>query len=185
MEGLMVPTDILVDGYFMTVMVTQLTSHVTTAQGGVEMNLSNFCPIPLAWAPYFLHFKPPYKALEILRVVVASLDDVTHPTQVLAPLLDCGCRAACTQLGVNTMDRTTRPRLEAYCSPCSSHQVDEVKTDPMIPEGWQAHDCCITNGGPFLRTGALRWSYIHCILIKGVNHARNFEDPGGLLLATV
>jgi hypothetical protein len=104
MEEVVVPTDALVDAYFATPTATHLIPQVTPAQGGVEMNLSNICPIPPAWAPYFLDFKTPYEALEMARILVASLDDVTHRAQA-APLLDW-MRAACTHLGPNAVDRT-------------------------------------------------------------------------------
>jgi hypothetical protein len=57
--------------------------QATAAQGGVEMNLSNLIPIPLAWAPYFMDFKSPYEALEMAQLLIASLDNVTHWTMLL------------------------------------------------------------------------------------------------------
>jgi hypothetical protein len=104
MEEVVVPTAALVDGYFATATATHLMPQVTTAQGGVEMNLSNLCPIPLAWAPYFMDFKEPYAALEMARMLMASLDSAAHRT-LAAPLLDW-MRAACTHLGPNAADRT-------------------------------------------------------------------------------
>jgi hypothetical protein len=103
MEEVTVPPDAWLDGYFATPTATHLIPQVTTAQGGVEMNLSNFCPLPLAWAPYFLDFKEPYEALKLGRLLVASLDDPTHRAHA-SPLLDW-MRAACTRLGPNAADR--------------------------------------------------------------------------------
>jgi hypothetical protein len=71
-EMMMVPTDYaLVDNCFATATATYLLPQVTMARGGVEMNLSNFCPLPpagLAWAPSFLDCKSPQQeALERWR----------------------------------------------------------------------------------------------------------------------
>jgi hypothetical protein len=59
----------------------------TRGGGGVDMNLSNSCPIPLAWTPYFMDFRAPTEAVHMARLLVASLEDVTHRMQA-APLLD-------------------------------------------------------------------------------------------------
>jgi hypothetical protein len=57
MEEVCVPLDTLVDLYFANPRAEKLMPAVTEALGGVLMNLSNLCPIPLAWAPYFMNFK--------------------------------------------------------------------------------------------------------------------------------
>jgi hypothetical protein len=102
MEAVTVPSDGLVDGYFATATATHLMPHLTIVQGGVEMNLSNFCPLPLAWVPYFMDFKSPHKALQMGRILVASLEDASHRARA-APLLEW-MRAACTRLGPNVVD---------------------------------------------------------------------------------
>jgi hypothetical protein len=103
LEEVAVPTDVLVGGYFGTATATYLMPQVTVNQGGVEMNLTNLCPIPLAWAPYFMDFKTPYEALEMARILVTGLEDATLRT-LASPLLDWS-RAACTRLGANATDR--------------------------------------------------------------------------------
>jgi hypothetical protein len=103
MEEVSVPPEALVDTYFALATATHLMTHTTAAQGGVRMNLANFCPIPLAWAPYFLDFKTPHEALLMGRKLIASLDDASHRARA-DPMLDW-LRAACTRLGVNATDR--------------------------------------------------------------------------------
>jgi hypothetical protein len=67
------------------------------------MNLSNLCPIPTAWAPYFLDFKNPYDALKMGRLLMATLTTVADRNRA-APLLDW-LRATCVRLGPNAADR--------------------------------------------------------------------------------
>jgi hypothetical protein len=79
MEEVMMPLDALVDAYFASAMATNLMPQVTMTQGGgVETNLSNFCPIPLAWAPYFLDSKLPFETLKMGWLLVASLAEANH-----------------------------------------------------------------------------------------------------------
>jgi hypothetical protein len=104
MEEVTVPSDALVDAYFATETATHLMPQVTLGQGGVAMHLSNFCPVPLAWAPSFLDSKRPFEALQMGRRLVASLTDAGHRARA-APLLDW-IRAACTHLGPNGADQT-------------------------------------------------------------------------------
>jgi hypothetical protein len=103
MEEVIVPTDAQVDAYFLTPTAENLLPPMTVAQGGVAMNLSNMCPIPLAWAPYFMDFKTPQEALRMGQALIATLGDVTHRTRA-APLLDW-LRATCVRLGPNAVDR--------------------------------------------------------------------------------
>ena len=77
-EEVTTPPDALVDAYFATATAAHLMPYVSKAQGGVNMNLSNFCPIPLAWAPYFLDSKKPREALGMGHLLVASLTEVDH-----------------------------------------------------------------------------------------------------------
>jgi hypothetical protein len=69
----------------------------------MDMNLSNLCPIPLAWVPYFLDFKTPHKALQMGRLLLATLETVAQRTRA-SLVLDWLC-AACMQLGPNAVDR--------------------------------------------------------------------------------
>jgi hypothetical protein len=103
MEEVIVPSDAQVTAYFTNPTALEVMPSATVAQGGVSMNLSNLCPIPLAWAPYFLDFKAPYEALTMGKRLMATLDDVAHRTRA-APLLDW-LRATCLRLGPNADDR--------------------------------------------------------------------------------
>jgi hypothetical protein len=49
MEEVTVPSDAQVDAYFATATALDVMADVTVPQGGVQMNLANLCPIPLAW----------------------------------------------------------------------------------------------------------------------------------------
>jgi hypothetical protein len=84
MEAVMVPSEAQVAAYFANPAALEVTPSTTVAQGGVNMNLWNLCPIPLAWAPYFIDFKAPFKALTMGRALMATLDDVAQCTR--APL---------------------------------------------------------------------------------------------------
>jgi hypothetical protein len=75
LEGVTVPTDVMVDAYFSLPTAENLVAQPTVAQGTLDMNLANFCPIPLAWAPYFLGNKSPYEALITVRKLVATMTD--------------------------------------------------------------------------------------------------------------
>jgi hypothetical protein len=87
MESVTVPSEAQVLAYFANPAALDLMPSVTVAQGGVDMNLSNLCPIPLAWAPYFMDFKTPREAWEMGKALVATLGDVAHRTRT-APLAD-------------------------------------------------------------------------------------------------
>jgi hypothetical protein len=103
MEEVIVPSDAQVDAYFNVRTAENLMPAVTVANGGTIMRLCNFCPIVLAWAPYFLDTKRPYEALQMGRELVASLPEAAERTRA-APMLDW-LRAACTRLGPAAGDR--------------------------------------------------------------------------------
>jgi hypothetical protein len=54
------------------------------------MNISNFCPIPLAWAPYFMDFKTPFEALKMGRNLMVTLLDVAEWTEQLPSSIGYG-----------------------------------------------------------------------------------------------
>jgi hypothetical protein len=87
MEEVTVPLDTQVDTYFATPAAENLMPPTTVAQGRVDMNLANLCPIPLAWAPYFLDFKAPYDALKMGRALMGTLDNVEQRT-CASPVVD-------------------------------------------------------------------------------------------------
>jgi hypothetical protein len=80
MEAVTVPSEIKVKSYFSNPSVENLLPGMTKAQGGVNMKLSNMCPIPLAWAPYFLDFQTPHAALQMGWALIAMLGNVEHQT---------------------------------------------------------------------------------------------------------
>jgi hypothetical protein len=99
MEEVTIQSDALVDTYFASPVAENLMPQLTVAQSSVAMKLSNSCPIPTAWAPYFLDLKTPFEALQMKDMLVATMTDVGNCTQA-APLLGLlqGC---CVQLGTN------------------------------------------------------------------------------------
>jgi hypothetical protein len=104
MEAMVVPLDGQVMAYFATPTALDVMPSTKVAQGGINMNLSNLCPIPSAsWVPYFMDFKAPFKALKMEKLLIATLDTVEQRTRV-APLLDW-LRAGCMRLGPNANDR--------------------------------------------------------------------------------
>jgi hypothetical protein len=103
MEAIVVPSEVQVATYFVNPVAENLLPGAPVAQGGVTMNLSNMCPIPLVWAPYFLDFKTPHAALQMGHALIATLGTVAHRTQA-APLLDW-LRATWLRLGPNAADR--------------------------------------------------------------------------------
>jgi hypothetical protein len=44
----------------------------------VNMNLSNLCPIPMAWAPYCMDFKTPHEALQMGSILLGTLTTVAN-----------------------------------------------------------------------------------------------------------
>jgi hypothetical protein len=83
MEEVCIPSDAIVDAYFAGPAAAELMPATTVPLGGVEMNLSNLCPIPLAWAPYFLDFKTPHEALQMRRVLLGTLTTVADRNRLL------------------------------------------------------------------------------------------------------
>jgi hypothetical protein len=104
MEEVCVPSAALVDAYFAGPTAVDLMPGTTEPLGGVNMNLSNLCPIPMAWVPYFLDFKTPHEALQMGRVLMGMLTSVAKRNCV-APLLDW-LRGSCVRMGVNAAMRT-------------------------------------------------------------------------------
>jgi hypothetical protein len=97
MEGTTVPSGAQVDAYFNAPGHLDLTTHQRVQLGSTNMNLSNICPLPTAWAPYFMDYKSPYEALKTGRLLIAGLPMVKERTRA-APLLDW-LQAACVRLG--------------------------------------------------------------------------------------
>jgi hypothetical protein len=148
MEEVTVPPDALVDSYFATPTATHLMPPVSMAQGGVKMNLSNFCPIPLAWAPYFLDSKKPVEALNMGRLLVASLTEVDHRARA-SPLLDW-IRAACTRLGPNAVDRDRSVLNQGYEPTAPDARVIKWMKNKLAPyqQAGLVPPAPILQGGP-------------------------------------
>jgi hypothetical protein len=89
--------------YFAGPGAENLMPGTTVPQGGVDMNFSNMCQIPLAWAPYFLDFKAPHVALEMGQALISTLGTVKQCTRV-APIIDW-LQATCVRLGPNAANR--------------------------------------------------------------------------------
>ena len=92
----------------------ELTAYFTSAAAGNLMNpivptaanttrLAKLCPIPHAWAPYFLDSESPFEAWKIGTRLVATLDTPDERDRVL-PLLNW-LRAACVKRGLAAGDR--------------------------------------------------------------------------------
>jgi hypothetical protein len=109
LEELIVPSDATVDAYFAGAAALDLMPTPILGNGGVNMNLSNFCPMPLAWVPYFLDFKTPYAALTMGRLLVSTLATVAERNRV-SPFLDW-LRAACVHLSANIDPSQSKRRL--------------------------------------------------------------------------
>ncbi len=87
LENVLVPSDPEVIAYFALPTAGGLLPGLMVAQEGVDMNLSNLCPIPIAWAPYFINFKAPFEALQMGKALLATLETVTQWMRAM-PLLD-------------------------------------------------------------------------------------------------
>jgi hypothetical protein len=103
MEEVCVPSDAIVDAYFAGPTALDLMPGTTVALGGVPMNLSNLCPIPIAWAPYFMDFKTPHEALQMGRTLLGTLTSVADRNRA-TPLLDW-LRTTCVRMGPIMEDR--------------------------------------------------------------------------------
>jgi hypothetical protein len=103
MESVIVPSDGMVDAHYALPTAGTLMAQPSVIQGASEMNLACFCPIPLAWAPYFLDFKSPHDALLMGRSLVATLS-AGGERDSADPLMDW-LRATCVKLGPGNVRR--------------------------------------------------------------------------------
>jgi hypothetical protein len=104
MKNVAVPSNDMVEAYFALPTAGTLMPQPAILQGAVDMNMACFCPIPIAWAPYFLDFKPPHEALQMGRSLVATMGDVVDRDRA-GPMLDW-LRAACVYMGPGVAYRT-------------------------------------------------------------------------------
>jgi hypothetical protein len=100
------------------------------------MNLANLCPIPIAWAPYFLDFKTPHETLQIRRVLM-GMQTLVAVRNRAAPLLDL-LQTTCVRLGPNPADHV--------------HSVLDQGFEPTAPD---AHviTCMQAKLAPYLKAG--------------------------------
>jgi hypothetical protein len=104
MENVVVPSNEMVETHFASPTAGTLMPQPQVAQGAVAMNMACFCPIPIAWAPYFLDFKSPHEALQMGRSLVATMGEVGDRNRA-TPMLDW-LRAACVIMGPAVALRT-------------------------------------------------------------------------------
>jgi hypothetical protein len=118
LENINVQPTALVDAYFTGAAPLEVMRMVPLAQGGVRTNLSRLCPIPLAWAPYFMDFKTPYEACKMGEALVGTLANAAERAHV-DPLLDW-LRAGTQRLSGLAAERTRsilEQELEATVPP--------------------------------------------------------------------
>jgi hypothetical protein len=107
-EGVDVPPVAAVDAFFANPHALQVMPKVTAANGATATAVSCLCPIPVAWAPYFMDFKTPAQAHAMGKALVATMANAEERTKV-DPLLDW-FRAATLRAG-NTVDTRKRSLL--------------------------------------------------------------------------
>jgi hypothetical protein len=73
LENVNVQPAAAVTAYFTGPAALEVMPAVTVAAGAVATDTSCLCPIPLAWAPYFLDFKTPYDAYRMGTGLVGTM----------------------------------------------------------------------------------------------------------------
>jgi hypothetical protein len=106
MANVAIPSNDMVKAHFALPTAGTLMPQPAVLQGAVEMNMACFCPILIAWAPYFLDFKSPHEALQMGQNLVATMGNVVDRDQA-APMLDW-LRAACVHMGAAVAYYRTR-----------------------------------------------------------------------------
>jgi hypothetical protein len=140
--------------------------------GGVDMNLLNLCPIPLAWAPYFMDFKTPHEALQMGSVLLGTLTTVANQNWA-TPLIDW-LRAACVRKGAAAETRNLGV-LDQDFEPTGNH-MDAGKVGPIFED---RRDC--PDSGSSRSTSAINSrEYRYPIRRRRVHPAGDDEDPSSL-----
>jgi hypothetical protein len=103
MENVLVPSDEMVEAYYLLPTAETVMPQPSVIQGAVQMNLACLCPVPLAWAPYFLDSKTPHDALRMGRELVSTMTEAEDRDRA-ASLLDW-LRAACVRKGAGIARR--------------------------------------------------------------------------------
>ena len=73
LENVTIQTLASVTAHFAGFNALVIMHGLTVANGGVLTPLCCLCPLPLAWAPYFLDFQTPFKAYTMRFSVLATL----------------------------------------------------------------------------------------------------------------
>jgi hypothetical protein len=97
-----VPTDDEVMAYFTSVAAGNLMAPIALTAGNSTC-LARLCPIPLAWAAYFLDSKSPFEAWQMGQSLIATLDTPDDRDRV-SPLASW-LQAACVKQGLAATDR--------------------------------------------------------------------------------
>lgn len=108
------------------------------------MNLSNLCPIPMAWVPYFMDFKTPREALQMGRTLMGTMTSVAERNHV-APMLDW-LRGACVRMGANAAMRSRSVLDQEFESTAPDARVItwmQAKLAPYLKLG-----AVVSGGGP-------------------------------------
>jgi hypothetical protein len=101
-KQLAVPTEAEIVAYFSGQGAGHLLNPVAlTLANGTQ--LSRLCPIPLAWAAYFLDSKSPYEALRTGLQLIATLDTADERDRALP--LASWLQTACVKRGLGAGDR--------------------------------------------------------------------------------
>jgi hypothetical protein len=103
LDAIHVPPGASVKAYFNGPAALDLMPELAVVAGAVEMQLSCICPVPLAWAVYFLDFKTPIAAYQMGEALVATLPTAEQRLQA-DPLLDW-LRASTRRLGAPVGER--------------------------------------------------------------------------------
>jgi hypothetical protein len=130
-RNVLVPSNEMVEAHFTQPTAGTLMAPASVAQGSSQMNLASFCPIPLAWAPYFLDFKSPHDALRTGRDLVATMTDVVDRDRT-GPLLDW-LRAACVRLGPGQVQRVRSLVSQSFESTTPDARVVACMQQKLAP----------------------------------------------------
>jgi hypothetical protein len=97
-----VPTTAELVAYYSTPGAGHLLNPTPLTQAN-GTQLSHLCPIPLAWAPYFMDLKSPYEAFCTGLQLIATLDTADERDTVLP--MASWLQTACMKRGLEAGDR--------------------------------------------------------------------------------
>jgi hypothetical protein len=119
---LAVPTTAKLVAYYSTPGAGHLLNPIPMTQAN-GTQLSYLCPIPLAWAPYFMDSKSPYEAFRTGLQLIATLDTADERDTALP--MASSLQAACVKRGLGAGDRRF-----------SCLNTDWAALAPDAKEGW-------------------------------------------------